>query len=162
MEIKGPSTNNPVKLEFGAVGEASNGGRIWYNTATENLQLFSGGVRGLEMDGNGFVQIGSGPSSPKIKTHLGSMVLSETIGVTTLSAPLPFEIEQIIGVNITLVNWFGILVGSRSSLNASYFDWYIQKDEDDEVQLYVYTQSDSGTGNGVIGQTLKYYITYVE
>jgi hypothetical protein len=95
--IKNTSASSLKKIEFGEVGIASNGGRIWYSN--NNMDFYANGIRSLKLNNQGFVRVGSDASAPEIKTWFNTVDMPNLViqpGLLTL----PADEENILSVKI--------------------------------------------------------------
>jgi hypothetical protein len=174
LQIKGPADNNPVKLEFGQVGEASNRGRIWYNNATNVMQVFSDGAASLTIDDgrvgigsvnpgtsklyvDGYTTLGDHAQAPKIKTWLGTANLPTSHNSQTNHNILPVSKERILSCNIMVTNDEGYVVCQNVAYIASSYFFY--KIDGTTISLFTGDNYDSSR---VIGESARIFVTYTD
>ena len=173
LEIKGPGDNQPVKLEFGEVGTVANSGRIWYNTGTGVMQVFSEGAASLTIDNgrvgigsenpgdsklyvDGYSTLGDHTAAPKIKTWYGQAFLPSSHDGSTNHNILPVAEGRILDVSIMVTNDNGVVVPEASiEETGSYFYYTI-----DGTTISLKTTTT--TSSLVLGRLARIFVTYTD
>lgn len=177
LEIKGPSDNQPVKLEFGEVGMAANSGRIWYNTSTGVMQVFSNGVASLTIDEgrvgigsenpgdsklyvDGYSRLGDHGNAPKIKTWYGQAFLPSNFNGVTNHNILPVNQSRILSVSIMVTNDEGLTV-PPNFFEESYDSYYYYTIDGTTISLYTDDAIDVSSQD-VLGKLARIFVTYTD
>ncbi|HLO45259.1 MAG TPA: hypothetical protein VK175_13070 [Leadbetterella sp.] len=127
-------------IEFGVVGDLSNGGGITYSN-NSRMDFRSGGITSLRLNSLGYVEIGSDPKVPAIKTWFEDVTLSGTLGtVTTLTMPAPQD--EILSVNI--------MYNQNNNNVSELSNWVI-----DNTLLKI-----ENTEPGAVGKTVRVFVMY--
>lgn len=177
LEIKGPSDNQPTKLELGAVGESSNGGRLWYNSSTGEMQVFADGAVALTLDaGNvgigsvnpgssklyvdGYSTLGDHANTPKIKTWYDTANLPSDYNSVTNHNILPVRAARILSISILVTNDDGQVVPPNFFEES--FDSYYYYTLDGTIISFYTDDSFDVSSQKVLGKTARIFVTYTD